>query len=132
MVKLNDNVKDVLQKIRIFPLATASAKGEPNVVPIGMLMLKDDENIWVVDNFMCKTLENVKENPRASFYIWDPESENSYQIKGTVTIENSGADYEGAKKSANEKGYPAKNLLKMKVTDVFCVKPGPAAGKKLL
>lgn len=132
MVKLNDDMKNVMSKVRIFPLATASKKGEPNVVPIGMLMLKDDETVWITDNFMKKTLDNVKENPRATFYVWDPEQEKSYQIKGSITVEDSGADYEGAKKFANEKGYPAKHLLKMKITDVFCVKPGECAGKKLL
>lgn len=132
MVKLNDDMKNVMSKVRIFPFATASLKGEPNVVPIGMLMLKSDDTIWITDNFMKKTLENVKENPKASFYVWDPEQEKSYQIKGSVVIENSGKDYDEAKKFANDKGYPAKNLMKMTITDVYCVKPGECAGKKLL
>lgn len=132
MVKLNDDMKGVMSKVRIFPFATASKKGEPNVVPIGMLMLRDDETVWIIDNYMKKTLANVKENPRASFYVWDPEQKNSYQIKGDITVENAGKDYEEAKRFANDKGYPGKDLLLMRITDVYCTRSGKCAGKKLL
>lgn len=133
MVKLTEEIKGVMKSVRIFPFATSSAKGEPNVVPIGMLLLQDDgETIWVIDNYMKKTLENAKANPRASFYIWNPEQKNSYQIKGDIKVETSGADYEAAKKFANDKGYPGKSLLRMNVTEAYCVRSGECAGKKVL
>ena len=132
-MKLTSEVIDVMSKVRIYPVATASKDGVPNVVPVGMLMRKDDENIWIIDNYMDKTLKNVKENPIISFYAWDPESPNSFQIKCSVTVENSGADYEEAVKFAHSKKetYPAKNLFKLKVQDVYYVTPGTNAGKKL-
>jgi predicted pyridoxine 5'-phosphate oxidase superfamily flavin-nucleotide-binding protein len=131
MVKLTAEIKSDMQKIRIFPFATSSKKGEPNVVPMGMVALQDDdETIWVTDNFMQKSLQNLKENPQASLYIWSPETAGAYQIKGNVTIETSGADYEKAKEAA--KGRPAKTLLKMKITSVYSVKQGPTAGAKLI
>ena len=134
MTKLTDEMKAILKKMRFVSLATASKDGIPNVVPIGMLIPQpDDETIWIVDNYMNKTISNLKSNPKVSFFIWDPEFSNSYQIKGDVTIENSGADYEKAVKYAHEKRetFPAKNLLKVKVTDIYFVTPGPNAGKKL-
>lgn len=132
-MKLNSDVKNVMSKVKVFPVATSSKSGIPNVVPIGMLIPKDDETIWIIDNFMDKTLKNITENPIASFYAWDPESENSYQIKCSVTVKNSGADYEEAVKFAHAKKetLPAKNLFVLKVTDVFYVTPGPKAGKKV-
>lgn len=135
MAKLNSEMVSELKKMKIFSLATASKAGVPNVVPIGMLVLQDDnETVWIVDNFMQKTLANVKENPIASFFVWNPESKESYQIKGKITIESSGKDYEAAKEFAHQKKkeLPAKNLLKMKITEVYSVQPGPTAGKKLL
>lgn len=134
MVKLNEEIKAVIGKIRIFPLATASKDGTPNVVPVGMVMLQpDDETIWVVDNYMDKTVSNVKENQKASIYVWDPESPDSYQIKGSVTVENLGPDYEEAVKIAHAKKetFPAKNLIKIKITDVYYTTPGPKAGKRI-
>ena len=132
-MKLTAEVKEVMSKVRIYSIATASKDGVPNVVPAGMFMIKDDETIWLIDNYMDKTLKNVKENPVVAFYAWDPESPNSYQVKCSVTIENSGPDYEEAVKIAHSKSekYPAKNLLKLKVQDIFYVTPGPNAGKKI-
>jgi predicted pyridoxine 5'-phosphate oxidase superfamily flavin-nucleotide-binding protein len=127
-------MKSIFESVAIYSLATASADGVPNVVPIGMLIPQPDgETIWIVDNFMNKTISNLKENPKAAFYIWDPKTPDSYQIKGTVTVENSGADYEKAVKLAHERRetLPAKNLLKMKITDIYYVTPGPKAGKKV-
>lgn len=135
MAKLNEEMVSELKKMKIFSLATASKSGVPNVVPIGMLILQDDnETVWIVDNFMGKTLANVKENPIASFIIWNPESKVSFQVKGTITVENSGKDYEAAREFAHQrkKELPAKNLLKMKITEVYSVQPGPTAGKKLI
>lgn len=132
-MKLTPEVKEVMAKVKIYPVATASKDGMPNVVPIGFVLPRDDENIWIIDNFMDKTLKNVKENPYLSLYAWDPEMPNSYQIKCSVVVENSGADYEEAVKIAHAKKetFPAKNLFKLKVIDVFYVTPGPNAGKKI-
>jgi predicted pyridoxine 5'-phosphate oxidase superfamily flavin-nucleotide-binding protein len=132
-MKLTADVKEAMSKNKIFALATASKDGVPNVVPIGMLMLKDDENIWAIDNYMDKTLANVKENPQASFYVWVPELPNSFQVKCDVTVEDSGPDYEEAVKFAHsiKEIYPAKTLLKLKVREVFYTTPGANAGKKV-
>ena len=134
MVKLTEEMKNEINKSRLVPLATASASGEPNVVPIGMFFLKNDETLWIVDNFMQKTLKNVLANPKVSLYVWSPEAKDSYQIKGTVTVVTSGAELAEAKAFADSKrpGMPTKGLLKMKITEVYSVSPGPNAGKKLL
>ena len=134
MVKLTEEMKNEINKSRLVPLATATASGEPNVVPIGMFFLKNDETLWIVDNFMQKTLKNVLANPKVSLYVWSPDAKDSYQIKGTVTVVTSGAELAEAKAFADSKrpGMPTKGLLKMKITEVYSVSPGPNAGKKLL
>ncbi|MDR0523644.1 MAG: pyridoxamine 5'-phosphate oxidase family protein [Candidatus Methanoplasma sp.] len=133
MTKLSEDVKKVLSANKLFPLATSSRDGTPNVVPVGMLMLQPDgETIWIVDNFMGKTLSNLRENPAASFYVWSADSPDSYQIKGEVTLEDSGEDYERAVSIAHarKETLPAKTLIKMRVSEVFYTTPGPKAGKR--
>lgn len=129
---LTQEMKDAMAKQGIFSFATASKDGIPNVVPVGMLFCKDD-CVWVIDNYFCKTLKNLKENPKASFYVWNPEVKDSFQLKGSVTILNSGSEYEEAVKFAHSKKetYPAKNLIKFNVEEIYYVTPGPNAGKKL-
>lgn len=118
----------------IFALATASKSGVPNVVPIGFLFVANDDEIWVIDNYLNKTLANVRENPVAAVYAQGGENgKECIQVKGKVTYEDSGADYEACvtKAHAVNPAFPAKGLFKIKVSCEFDTAPGPNAGKKL-
>jgi predicted pyridoxine 5'-phosphate oxidase superfamily flavin-nucleotide-binding protein len=130
---LSTEVQNAMEGQRIYSLATASKDGVPNVVPVGFLFEGPDGNIWVIDNYMDKTLKNVRENPVASFYIWHDGVKESYQVKCSVKVEDSGADYDKAVALAHERKetYPAKTLLKLTVKEVFYVTPGAHSGKRL-
>lgn len=134
MVKLNEEMKEAFSGVKTFPVATASKDGVPNVVPIGFCMLVDDETIWIADNFMKKTLANVKENPKLSLYLWGPEIKGCFQIKGDVKVVSEGEDFQKMREVVLSKmsKAPAKNLLVVKITDVYTCAPGPEAGDKLL
>ncbi|AKB43911.1 MAG TPA: pyridoxamine 5'-phosphate oxidase family protein [Methanosarcina vacuolata] len=137
MVKLTDEMKEDFAKMKIFPFATASKGGEPNVIPIGMCDLQEDgETIWIADNYFNKTRNNLDENPRGAIYVWGPEIKSCYQIKGDIEIKTEGEDYEKMYKMVKSKGdrFPAKALAVMKITDVYECKPGAGAepGQKLL
>ena len=56
MVKFDEKMKSEFLKLKTIYLATASKKGMPNVVPIGAMFLIDDETLWVIDNFMKKSI----------------------------------------------------------------------------
>ncbi|MFZ1903443.1 MAG: pyridoxamine 5'-phosphate oxidase family protein, partial [Methanoregula sp.] len=110
MVKLTAEMKEVFSKNKIFAIATASKAGIPNVAPMGSVQLVSDETIWLGDNFLNKTLANVKENPHMAIYFWEPEKKRCFQIKGSVTVKTSGPDYEKERAQIKAKGpqYPAK------------------------
>lgn len=129
---ISKEMQDAMEEQKIFPFATASKEGIPNVAPIAFLFEGHDGTIWVIDNYMDKSIKNIRENPKASFYVVQSGGE-SYQIKCSVKIEDSGKDYELAVKIAHEKKetFPAKTLLKLTVDDVYYVTPGDHAGKKL-
>jgi len=127
-------MKEVFSQQKVFAVATASKKGIPNVAPVAMVQLIPDDTIWIGDNYMVKTLSNVKENPHLALYAWDPEKRRCFQIKGTVTVKTSGAEYEKIKARIKEKGphYPAKGILIVSITEVYECTPGSAAGEKIL
>lgn len=120
--------------MKVFPVATASADGWPNVVPIGFVELIDDGTIWLADNFMLKTLANVKENPKMSIYVWGPETKGCFQIKGFVEVKTDGPEFEKMRETVFEKNssLPAKGLLVMTITEVFECAPGAKAGAKII
>jgi len=133
MAKLTDDMKAVFGKNKVFPVATASRAGVPNVAPIAFVQIVSDDTIWLGDNYMVKTLANVKENPWMAIEFWDPETKRCFQVKGKVEVKTAGPDYEKVKamiKAKNEK-YPAKSLLVLKITEVFECTPGASAGKKV-
>ncbi len=133
MAKLTPEILEQMKKQKVYSVATASKDGVPNVVPVGMLIPQEDGSIWIIDNYFKKTLANMQENPKAAFYVWNPECTESWQIKGSLSIENSGPDYEAGAvyaKLINEK-LPAKNLVKMTVDEVYYVTPGDHAGQKV-
>lgn len=134
MVKLTEEMKKAFSKVRIFPFATASGNGVPNVIPIGMCQLVDDETIWIVDNYFLKTRQNLEENPKAALLIWGPEVGGCFQIKGDIEIKTQGEDYEKAYSMAKSKGdkFPAKALVVLKITEVYECKSGSDAGKQIL
>jgi hypothetical protein len=134
MVRLTAEMKEAVQKMKVFPVATAAKDGTPNVVPIGVVELVSDDTIWITDNFMNKSLDNLKANPKIAIYIWGPEIKGCFQIKGHVTIKTSGKEYDEMKVKLNKKNpaLPARSLLIVKITDVFECKPGATAGSKLI
>ena len=134
MVKLTEEMKEAYSKVKIFPVATSSKEGTPNVVPMGFCVLVDDETIWLADNFMLKTLANIQENPQVAVYVWGPGTGGCFQIKGDAEVKTEGPDYEKMKEMVHsaKPGLPAKSLVIVKITDVFQCSPGPEAGKKLL
>ena len=134
MAKLTAEMKEAFGKMKIFPVATASKDGTPNVVPIGVVELVSDDTIWITDNFMNKSLENLKANPKIAIYVWGPEIKGCFQIKGHATVKTSGTDFDAMKAKINAKNpaMPARSLIIVKIAEVFNCKPGPEAGKKLL
>jgi predicted pyridoxine 5'-phosphate oxidase superfamily flavin-nucleotide-binding protein len=134
MTALTEEMKAVFAKNKIFPVATASKRGIPNVVPIANVQLANESTIWIGDNYMHKTLENARENPHAAIHFWDPDTKKCFQVKGDVKVLTSGDDYEKMKKmiKAKKETYPAKSLLVLSIREVFECTPGETAGKKVL
>jgi predicted pyridoxine 5'-phosphate oxidase superfamily flavin-nucleotide-binding protein len=135
MAKLNQRMKEIFEKQKPIVLATATRDGIPNVVPVGMKKIIDDETILISDQYLNKTRKNVEGNPRVAITVWD-EIEG-YQIKGTVTIETSGPLFEETARWAEERGKSIKRPLKSKgalilrITEIYCVSPGPNAGMRI-
>jgi len=134
MVSLTPDMMELIRSTRYFPLATASADGDTNVVPVGSVFLIDPETIWIGNQFMNATIKNVKENPRASIYVWTQGVKGCLKIKADVTVVEEGEDYEKMKGmvSAKRAELKCRSLLVLKITEVFECTSGKDAGKKLL
>jgi predicted pyridoxine 5'-phosphate oxidase superfamily flavin-nucleotide-binding protein len=135
MAKMTDRMMEMFTKVPTAILATATADGAPNAVPVGAKKIIDAETILISDQFFNKTAANLKSNPKVVVTFW--EGHEGYQIKGTATIETSGARYEETAKWIEDMGAKAgfplksKGAVIIKIDEIFGVAPGPGAGKKL-
>ncbi len=132
MVKLTDEIKESLTGTKIVFLATASKDGIPNVVPIGAFKLLDDERLLISDQFFKKTLNNLKENPKIAISFWGEKG--GFQIKGSITLHTSDEVFtqDVAWMKEMRPNLTPKSAVIMKITEVYIIKAGPDAGKKIL
>ena len=87
---LNEAVVKLL-KNGMWDLATC-ADGEPNVVPVAFKDVTADGKLVVGDVFLETTLRNVKaNNGKIAISVYDGQSLEGYQIKGTAEYVTEGA-----------------------------------------
>lgn len=125
---------DMINSAYAAAFSTCSS-GMPNVVPVSMKQAMGPETVMVSDQYMSKTLANLKANPKAALSVWDKEG--GYQVKGTVTYENEGARYEQVaaqvKEILSSMGYDftSKGVCFLHVEEVYSVTPGKHAGERI-
>jgi predicted pyridoxine 5'-phosphate oxidase superfamily flavin-nucleotide-binding protein len=132
MVALTNEIKESLTGTKIIFLATASKNSMPNAVPIGAFRLLDDETILISDQFFKKTLANLQENPVAALTWWGDKG--GFQIKGKVTLHTGDEIFrqDVAWMKELRPNLTPKSAVVLKISEVFSIKPGADAGKKIL
>lgn len=135
MAQMTERMQELFNKVPAVVLSTATADGVPNAVPVGAKKILDDQTILISDQFLNKTLANMKSNPQVAVTFWD--GHEGYQLKGTITIETSGQRFEETARWIDDLsakvGFPlkSKGAVIMKIEEIFAIAPGPGAGKKL-
>ena len=132
MVMLTDEIRESLTGTKTLFLATASKDRIPNVVPIGAFILLDDETLLISDQFFLKTLRNIRENPVIALSWWGDKG--GYQIKGPVTLHTDDEIFrkDVAWMKEIRPHLTPKSAVMLKIAEVYQVRPGPEAGKKIL
>ena len=82
MAQMPQECMDMINNAYAAAFSTCS-DGVPNVVPVSMKQAMDPETVMVSDQYMNKTLANLKANPHAALSVWDKEG--GFQVKGTIT-----------------------------------------------
>ena len=135
MAKMSKECQDLINNAYAAAFSTCSSDGIPNVVPVSMKQVIDEETVMVSDQYLNKTLANLKANPRAALTVWDEKG--GFQVKGSVTYENEGPRYEAVAAQVHEilssmgYDYTSKGVCYIHVEGVYSVTPGPNAGELL-
>ncbi|MFH1424534.1 MAG: pyridoxamine 5'-phosphate oxidase family protein [archaeon] len=130
---ITEAIKNLFESQDLVVVATTSADGTPNAVPIYWKKIVDEKTIWFADNFMKKTAENVQANPKCCVSFWDAKTEESYKLVGTATYHSGDEKHLECIKwlqSINPAKNP-KGLVEFVVEEVYNLMPGENAGKKI-
>lgn len=131
MARLNEAAKDVLARMKVIPVATASKDGRPNVVPMTFVKVLDDSTVLVADNFMNKSAKNLEDNPLVAIPVWDTKTKQAFQIQGTAEIVRSGPAFDEmvAWVQALKPKLMPKAAVLVKVENVYVCQTGDDLGK---
>ena len=132
MIKVTEKLKESLKGTKVAYLATAAKDGTPNVVPIAAVKFLNDETLLISDQYFGKTLKNLEENPKIALTWWGEKG--GFQIKAEITIHKDDKIFRKNVEwvhSIRETLSP-KSAIVGKITDVYIVKGGTDAGKKIL
>jgi len=145
MVKIPDEIKKTIEELAYPPspspafIATVDADGKPNLCSKGSLRVLDDENLWYSESTGKKTYENLRKNPYVAVAVASREKMDGYQIKGKAELLIKGPLYEEAVKRTEDRARSlgAKlpkpiAVVRIKVDEIYSLKPGPKAGEKIV
>lgn len=128
---MTQEMMDVIAESRAY-VATATADGVPNVVPIGNIKPLDNKTVIIADSYMIKSRANLEANPKVAFVVQDA-AKHPFQFKGSVKIYKSGEYYDQVVKWVKETAPLApkpKAAIVIDIEEIFSVKVGDA-GKKI-
>ena len=134
MAKMPQECQDMINNAYAAAFSTC-AEGVPNVVPVSMKQVVDDETVMVSDQYMNKTLANIRANPYVALSAWDEQG--GFQVKGSVVYEDEGPRYEQVaaqvKQILSSMGYDftSKGVCFIHVEEVYSVTPGAGAGQRI-
>ncbi|HWS21061.1 MAG TPA: pyridoxamine 5'-phosphate oxidase family protein [Methanoregula sp.] len=86
MVRMPEELIQLLTEWHTVPVATIGPDGKPNVAGKSVMVMNPETIIWGELYFM-QTYENLTRNPRASICVWKRSPPfRAYKVNGWVTI----------------------------------------------
>jgi len=137
MVKIPDEVKKMIGELAF--VATVDAEGKSNISSKGSLRVLDDESLQYSESSGKKTYDNLKKNPYIAVAVASRDKMDGYQIKGKAELLTKGPLFEEAVKRTEERSRSLGIKLpkplaavRIKVDEIYSLKPGPKSGEKIV
>jgi predicted pyridoxine 5'-phosphate oxidase superfamily flavin-nucleotide-binding protein len=94
MSVLNEQMKQVVERVRLSFVATVCPDGTPNVSPKGTLCVLDDEHLIFADLRSPGTIANLRVNQNVEVNVVDPFNRKGYRFKGVAIVHERGPAFE--------------------------------------
>lgn len=129
MAKLTGEMRTMFEQ-ELAIIATASNDGTPNIGPKGSVHVIDEETLGYAEGTGEKTLRNLQQNPKVAVLVVNREKGDGYQIKGKAELGSTGDFFEQVARRQEQRKRPRpKYAVKIKIEEIYSVKPGMTAKK---
>jgi predicted pyridoxine 5'-phosphate oxidase superfamily flavin-nucleotide-binding protein len=119
-MKLDDELKKMIEN-NALAFATVNENGNPHCIAVGFAKVVSDEEILITNNYMIETEKNILKNPNVVLTVWNKEWEEKcfgYELTGIAEYFTEGKWYEMIKEIPENKGYPCKGAILIKISKV--------------
>ena len=106
-MRLTDEMKEMVERLRLCYVATVTPDGKPNLSPKGSLKVWDDETVVFADIASPGTMRNLRSNPFIEINLVDPFLRRGFRFKGRAEVYESGPGIRFCSGSAVEPRRPA-------------------------
>lgn len=113
--KMEEEIKKIIEENPL-ALATVNSDGSPHVIAVAFAKVEDD-TIIVTDNYMKKTVENLKKSPNISLVVWNKDM-IGYKIQGTAKYFSEGKFVDFVKSLKENKNEHPKGAIVIKINNI--------------
>lgn len=116
MAKITKQIKRLIEGN---PLSFATCnRNKPHVIGVAFVKVVSPNQILVTDNYMGRTIKNIKKNKNVAFAVWD-KNWHGYQLKGIARYFASGKWHKFVKEMKENKGEPCKGAILVKISEIY-------------
>jgi predicted pyridoxine 5'-phosphate oxidase superfamily flavin-nucleotide-binding protein len=122
---LSEEMKRMVEYLRLCYAATVTPDGKPNLSPKGSLKVWDDDHLVFADIASPVTIENLRKNPYIEINMVDPFLRRGYRFRGRAEIVHQGPVFDFVANDLwNREGrqYPVNGVVKIRVEEAFPVR----------
>ncbi len=131
MAKLTQEMKDMIVTQQCFH-ATVSKEGIPNNAPKRSTKVLDDETLIYSEGTGGSTYRNILDGSKVAVAVVNRDILDGYRFLGTPEVITEGEVYNKSAELSLKAGMPKpKAVILIHINEIYSLKPGPTAGKKI-
>lgn len=131
MIQLTQEMKDMVMSQQCF-LATVSQDGIPNNAPKRSTRIFNDSTLIFNEGVGGTTYRNILDGSKVAVALVNREVMDGYRFIGTPEVFTEGEIYDKAAEMSFKAGMPKpKAVILIRIEEIYTLKPGPMAGKRI-
>ncbi len=112
---IEEEIKKIIEKNPV-ALSTINREGKPYVIAVAYVKVKDDK-IIITDNYMGRTIDNLKSCPNVSLVVWDKQWKG-YNIQGRAEYFDKGEFLDFVKSLKENENEPCKGAIVIEINEI--------------